>query len=418
MQESLDPSNHPGKIWQQLPLHPQPASLESVTSYITRLAQANGLQSIAELATLAGLTHNWQSLRSFPDGSIANALGLTTLTGWTRTDLDTMTFLPLGRHFGRANSTQTLRRFLQGSLASHLRYCPLCLAEHDFPYYRLSWRFLILSGCRTHHCWLLDHCGHCGPSLPLFVRSPHLAQCPICQGDLRTSWTDQLPKELLETTRVRADDLEMLLTPIQWTLEEAQAKIIGKRFAFLRQQRNLSTAEMAHRVGANERVILDIEYPNMQRQPLFNHYTQYANALDHSLQEIFDVDALQALLVPLSEKQVLEKIHAAVQQLQARGEPVTQGNIGDIIGVPASRLKQYPLAQALLNRCRWEQSAASVKFNSQREDELVKQVEQTIRQLEDRGEIVAVNRICNLVGLSYQWMIVILQHLVVLPQPR
>ena len=41
-------------IWKVLPLRPQPEPLESITGYITRLAEANGLQSINELGALAG----------------------------------------------------------------------------------------------------------------------------------------------------------------------------------------------------------------------------------------------------------------------------------------------------------------------------------------------------------------------------
>src|SRR6266704_885388 len=158
MAEQLEREQPHWQIWQQLPLHPQPAALESLTSYIMRVAQANGLQTSAEFVAAAGTGYGWQTLRSFPDGSITSVLGLTTLTGCTQTNLEAMTFLPFGRHFGRANSTRTLRRFLQSSLAPYLRYFPVCLAERGFPYYRLPWRFLILSGCLTHHCQFLDHC--------------------------------------------------------------------------------------------------------------------------------------------------------------------------------------------------------------------------------------------------------------------
>ena len=41
--------DHKQAIWNVLPLHPQPQPLESITSYITRLAEANGRQSINEL---------------------------------------------------------------------------------------------------------------------------------------------------------------------------------------------------------------------------------------------------------------------------------------------------------------------------------------------------------------------------------
>ncbi len=46
--------DHKQAIWNVLPLHPQPQPLESMTSYLTRLAEANGLQSIHELGALAG----------------------------------------------------------------------------------------------------------------------------------------------------------------------------------------------------------------------------------------------------------------------------------------------------------------------------------------------------------------------------
>src|SRR5258708_31317422 len=45
---------HAQAIWNVLPVHPRPQPLESMTSYITRLAEANGLKSIHELGALAG----------------------------------------------------------------------------------------------------------------------------------------------------------------------------------------------------------------------------------------------------------------------------------------------------------------------------------------------------------------------------
>ncbi len=310
MQEPLDPPNHPGKIWQQLPLHPQPASLESVTSYITRLTQANGLQSIAELATLAGLNHNWQSLRSFPDGSITNALGLTTLTGCTRTDLDAMTFLPLGRHFGRANSTLTLRRFLEGSLASYLRYCPLCLAEHDFLYYRLPWRFPILSGCLTHRCQFLDRCGHCNALLPHLPSSPQMATCLACHKDLRTCQPLYLSDDELRQITKRTTDLIFLLRSSMQPSEDNPRAAIGKRYTFLRQRKGLSLQEVASLMEKDPKTLLEIEYAEIQKKATFLDYLQYADLLGYSLNEIFSVTNPSP---PLNENVLLAQVDEALQ---------------------------------------------------------------------------------------------------------
>src|SRR5450755_728278 len=391
-------------IWKKLPLHPHPQPLESFSSYVTRLAEANGLKSVNELAALARTSVGFQVERSSPDYPHRLHIGLAEVTGCSLALVQSTTFFHIGQHFGVPAYSRPLQRFLQSSLAKSLRYCPHCLAQHSPPYYSLIWRFAAVHGCIEHGCMLLDQCGHCGSSVPFFALFPQLLRCPTCQGDLRICRVDQLPKELVEITRMRTDDLEMLLTPTQWTAEAVQAKTIGKRFAFLRQQRKFSATEVALRMGANERVVLDIEHTNWYREALFSHYMQYADILESSLREIFNVDALQKLLVPLSEEEVLEQVKAAIQQLQARGEPVIQGNIADIVGMPASRLKQYPLVQSLLNRYRWEHSGESAKSNSQREDELVKQVEQIIKQLEARGETVVQERICALVGMTRKWI--------------
>src|SRR5256885_2113505 len=80
-------------IWKVLPLHPQPQPLESFTSYIMRLAEANGLKSINELATLADT--RWSRVHTSPDYPCPPYEGLARITGCTETRLGRMTFLPL-----------------------------------------------------------------------------------------------------------------------------------------------------------------------------------------------------------------------------------------------------------------------------------------------------------------------------------
>ncbi len=381
-------------IWRTLPIHPQPQPLESFSSYVTRLAQANGLQSMSELAALAGSKERYRFDQRHLDYPLRLHLGLAEIAGCSLASLQCTTFFHLGQHFGFPGEGRFLHRFLRNSLAKSLRYCPHCLAQQAHPYHSLVWRLSLLEGCLEHRCLLLNRCGHCGSSLPLFVLFPQLARCSNCQGDLRTCQTDQLPKEVAETTRRRTEDLKMLLTPVQWTAEAAQARVIGKHFAFLRQQCKLSIHEVASRMQAQERVILDIEHANWRTEAilnhaLFHHYVQYADVLDSSLRDIFDEKVLQSLLTSLSEGQVLEQVKAAIQQLRAQGEPLTQGNVARIIGIPASHLKQHPHVRLFLK--------------GEREDELIRRVEHTVKQLEDRREAFSLRRVCTLAGLSYSW---------------
>src|SRR5437667_786072 len=116
-------------IWKVLPLRPRPEVLESMTSYITRLAEANGLQSTNELGALAG-GMSLSSLKESPDYPAAAYPGLAQITGYPQERWFDMTFFHLAQHFGCAMNPNSLHSFLAGSLAASLRYCPICLVEH------------------------------------------------------------------------------------------------------------------------------------------------------------------------------------------------------------------------------------------------------------------------------------------------
>jgi hypothetical protein len=336
-------------IWNRLPLRPCPQPLESVTSYLIRLAEANGLQSINELGALAG-GMSLSSLKSRPDYPVPAYPGLDRITGYPHETWLGMTFFPLVQNFGRAMHSRSLNRFLAGSLASSLRYCPICLAEHPPAYYSLLWRFLVLPGCIEHKVAFLNQCGHCGSSLSLLRPCPQLIKCPTCQGDLRSCVPSPLESSALERTQLLTNDLELLLISVPKLLEKEQAKLIGKRFQLLRQQRDLLIPEVAHLLGRDASVIRDIDYLNRFRQASLDDYIRYADILGYSLCEIFDEQSLQGLLAPLSEEQLLDQVQVTIHQLEARGQPILPGSVGSLMGMSGRRLKQYPRVKKLLSR--------------------------------------------------------------------
>jgi len=386
-------------IWKVLPLHPQPQPLESFTSYIMRLAEANGLKSINELATLAGT--RWSRVHTSPDYPCPPYEGLARITGCTETRLGRMTFLPLAQYFGCPLHPRPLRRFFQSSLAPTLRYCPRCLAEQSSPYYSLIWRFQAVQGCPSHHCALLDQCGHCSSLLPHVTSFPRLIWCPICRGDLRTCRADSLSSALVQSTRIHTSDLEMLFSSPPWKQEGTPMAEIAKRFASQRHQRHLSMTEVAHLMGINERVILEIEYGNPNREATLSDYMQYADTLSSSLKEIFAAHLSQEYP---SEKTVLEQVKATIQDLKAREEPILSKTIRMLIGISARELQQYPYVKTLLKRQKLERGRQTIQLNPQREEDLLKQVKQAIQQLESLGIPVSQERICAIVGMSRSWL--------------
>ena len=391
-------------IWKVLPLHPRPQPLESMTSYMTRLAEVNGLQSINELGALAGGLR-LSNLKRSPDYPAAAYQGLAQITGHPQERWFDMTFFHLVQHFGCAINPNSVHRFLAGSLAASLRYCPICLAEHAPTYYSLLWRFLVLPGCMEHGVHFLDQCGHCRSPLPLLKCLPQLSKCPLCQGDLRTCKSSRLDDGDVERTDRRTNDLKMLLTPRPQPLEKEEAKLIGRRFQLLRQRRDLWIPEVASLMDRDISIVRDIDYVSRFRQANLADYIQYADVLGYSLCEIFDEQSLEDLVAPPSEEQLLDQVETAIHQLKARGKPILPGSVGDLVGMTRSRLKQYPRVKKLLTRCEMERRQEIFQVDLRREEELVKQIEQTLKQLEARGEPIVLQHVCDLVGLSYSFIV-------------
>jgi hypothetical protein len=197
----------------------------------------------------------------------------------------------------------------------------------------------------------------------------------------------------------------MLLTPSPRPLEKEQAKLIGRRFQLLRQRRDLWIPEVANLLGRDRSVVRDIDYVSRFRQANLGDYVQYADILGYSLCEIFDERSLEDLIVPFSEEQLLGQVNAAIRQLKARGKAILPGNIGDLMGMTGSRLRQYPRVKMLLTRCEKERRQEIFQVDLKLEEELIKQVEHTLKQLEERSESIVLQHVCDLVGLPYSSMV-------------
>ncbi|MDD5716231.1 MAG: TniQ family protein [Sulfuricurvum sp.] len=77
------------------------------------------------------------------------------------------------------------------------RFCPVCLREDQFPYYRKSWKVLFTTVCFKHHCYLYDRCPQCGSLLNLanmYRNTLSFVFCHKCGFDLRKSRKLTVPK--------------------------------------------------------------------------------------------------------------------------------------------------------------------------------------------------------------------------------
>lgn len=282
--QSID-LEHP--MWRILPLHPQPKPLESLSGYILRLAEANGLKSVNELAYLSTLHRGWRGVRTFPDYSSLSTGGLAWVAGCLPDTLRDLTFYHLARHFAcPTHSFEEMSAFFEGSVAPSLRYCPACLTEQL--YHRLDFRFLALAGCYKHRCSLLSECGHCGASLPLLPLRPRVACCVMCEGDLRTCPMLPLPQQAGGDLERRMHDLELLLMPEEQRPEITSALVQGRGFLLLRQRKHLGLMEATRLMGRDEQVITEIEEGNWGVKATLADYWQYTEILGCSLTDVVE----------------------------------------------------------------------------------------------------------------------------------
>jgi TniQ len=399
-------------IWRLLPLHPQPQPFESFTGYLLRLTEANGLRSTCEIAALAGIASPlaWIHSADFPKPAFTT---LAQIAGCTPARVLLMTFSALGSNFGCSLHATPLHRFLQGSLADGLRYCPSCLAEQYTPYYSLLWRFVALPGCLKHSKVLLDRCGHCGSMPPLLSRASRMARCEVCHGDLRTCQAPALSSSERHVTSIQTYELASVLQPQERRSEEAQAVLLGRRFALRRQQKNLSITQVAQLIGKGEQVVLDMEYVDTSRKATLADYMRYTMILGFSLQQIFDTlhlpsDGISSTftvkrLPEVQEETILQQLEEATRQLSEEDVLLRPGQLCKRIGISVKGLKHYPRVKSWLNRYR-KSYQFTIQKNHQREDELLQRVEQATVQLQEWGQPVTQTRICAIVGMTYYWL--------------
>ena len=290
-----------------LPLHPRPEYLESLTSYLKRLAELNGISSIDGISALCFPHQNRRITRDIADYPPVSFSGLTIVGTWSEEILRTTTFFHLAVKFGRSTLPQPMSRFLSGCVGQYLRYCPVCFAEQRIRYYLLTWRFLLVTCCCKHRCRLLETCGHCDELIPLF-RSPFIVgNCPRCRQNLKLcAAASESDEAALEVSKNVHDDIVFLLTPQLWEANSGSIiKRVGRRFADMRQMKRLTAVEVASQIGVTLTIVEGIERGDFQgRGATLQCYFKYAHYLCLNLKEVFsdaidEPDHIPATSLPL-----------------------------------------------------------------------------------------------------------------------
>lgn len=400
-----------------LPLHPAPKSLESLMSYLTRIAEANVMNDPRELSRLLGVPI-WELTR-YPDYSPLSLGSMAVRTTCLKEQLMACTLFHLERKFRRCRSdpANALSRFLRSSLSPSLRYCPLCLA--DDLYYSLKWRFLPVTGCSIHRCQLLDRCASCENALPLFALPPKMGRCFFCRGDLRSCPVQELTEQEMRVVHDRTGDIEFLLSPHACGEANDTLKRVGCRFAALRRKRHMSVQPIADAIGIPVYEIMGIEQGNADRYVSFDGYIQYAEYLGKTLKEMFLESTVQngdrvdpthetSNTDPFEEHEsiVFEHMQEVVVRITTCGEKTSMTTIMRYMRqmhIPFQLLKQYSSVNAMVKQlvldAQKERQNECRRRLQRREEDLVEQVHVVITQLKSSGQLVYQAAISRAVGL-------------------
>jgi hypothetical protein len=376
-----------------LPAHPQPEPLESLNSYIRRLATANRIQHIHNFAHLTAIPEPRFLFDNMPLPSFGR---LAAIAGCTDAHLLALTFYHVAHKFSR--NTRTLRTFMSGSIVSHSRYCPHCLANQGF--HALAWSFPRLVGCPTHGVHLLEHCGHCGATIPLNSTFLSVTHCPSCKNDLRDCSTRPLSTADQQTCLQHWNDLVYLLTPQPWEKHDYEvAAGARQRLGFARLEKRWGSKQAASQLNRRAGIVCSMEHIDRSGEgESFQDYLRYADLLQVTLSAQF-MDAEQLGYKTkecLYQESLAANVRNAIETLKKQDLPVTQQGVGRLVGFTAGTLRYYPQIFALLP------PAERVRQTRRQEYEptLYAEVQQAIQQLKSRDQPISWNAICLLVNHS------------------
>ncbi len=304
-----------------LPDHPAPEPGEAATGYLSRLFDLNDTDVPSDL-TVPMPPKGWpihvSRMRDMPPLS---SRILEDLTVCSEERLRTTTFHHVVRKFlGPTTSSRSVKGFLRSSIAFTLRYCPHCLSDHR--YYRLIWRFTAVTGCVEYKRLLMDRCGQCGKTLPLFAAHVPSGICPACRADLaRWDGAAMAPDEQTALAD-RVADIEFLVTP--HACEEGSGdtlRAIGAHFRHLREANHLLPHEVYARLPITPlKSTQAIERGTLQGS--LNTYIVYATFYGVTLRHLFTAPPAEDV-VPEATRRRRDRERATLHRIQRALEDLT-----------------------------------------------------------------------------------------------
>lgn len=296
------------EVW---PAHPAPDPGECLTSYLLRLADANGGVPVRQLLRDAfpARTHAQQLRVLRWEYPIDDWGRLPLRTQRAPAELERLTVAPWVAKFRAPPAVahpgnRSPASALQGAIAPTLRVCPRCLA--GAPSVPLLWRLTPVVACLEHGCRLQAHCPDCAQPLGVIEPAQRPGHCARCGADLRTARMIPADAATLASQQRRQAALRWLLDPASTLVPPAPPgdpppatalpRLIGAKLRALREQAGWSVATLARRLAVTPTTIGEVE--RGRRVAALPLYLAYLEALDATWPEVAARPVPAALLHP------------------------------------------------------------------------------------------------------------------------
>lgn len=193
------------------------AQPESLTSWLFRLALANGFTAYGELLQNEGILLSAHTLVDLDPERWSLLSKLARLSGIPVEELRSHALDgALTTMTGASGSTAG--RWLMSSGGHGCRYsiCAACLAEDEKPHWRSAWRLTVSTACPIHMRLLVDTCRGCGGSLVLSgVRAVSLKTCEHCGRALHEGPGPVLVRQISKWRLVDPQDAPRSSLPVR-----------------------------------------------------------------------------------------------------------------------------------------------------------------------------------------------------------
>lgn len=193
-----------GKLW---PVHPHPYPNELLSSWLVRIAHANGEKVQTFTHQEFGINHQvWNR----DIDRLAPKRILDRLAERTATPIEIANQTTLKRYEGllfdhsRPSGVEPwitpLKMYHRKHNGFGLQFCPLCLKEDEEPHFRTSWRVAFQTFCPKHQIMMQDRCPECAKPVTFHridvncndAADKKLSICSSCGFDLSESPVEEI----------------------------------------------------------------------------------------------------------------------------------------------------------------------------------------------------------------------------------